>query len=412
MIVKRKRIFRRILCGILSAGLLLTQTGTALAEATASSPTPTPDPHTEAYYKEIESNSIQDWPQGPQIEATSAVMMDVYTGAILYSKNPDEQLYPASITKILTALLGCENLNPTEKLVVSETAAHGIASGDSSIYADTDEVFTVHQALMALMLESANEIALAIGEEVSGSVKKFVELMNQRAKEIGCTNTHFNNPNGLPDETHVTTANDMAKIARAAWYNPRYRKYVTRELFEIPPTNKFSETRYLLNHHKMMEGRDYAYEGVLGGKTGYTQAAGNTLVTYAKRGNMTLLVVVMGTVNGGWSDTASLLDYGFGNFEKVSLKQNRTPAVQGCLPSEKYLLEDCGTLCPFYYTRAVYVTVPKGTDVATLEKQQAAASNAAGPLYLKSSYYYNGQYVGWGTQYESTILPDLLLSGS
>ena len=98
--------------------------------------------------------------------------------------------------------------------------------------------------------------------------------MNQRAAQLGCKNTHFNNPNGLPDETHYTTAGDMMKIAKAAWYNPRFRKFVTTQVYEIPPTNKQSETRYLLNHHKMMPGQSYAYDGVLGGKTGYTDAAG------------------------------------------------------------------------------------------------------------------------------------------
>lgn len=124
----------------------------------------------------------------------------------------------------------------------------------------------MEQCLMALMLESANEMALGIGEEVSGSVKKFVELMNTRAAQLGCKNTHFNNPNGLPDPTHVTTASDMAKIAKAAWQNPLCRKFFTTDLYNIPPTNIFNETRYLLNHHKMMAGRDYAYDGVLGGK--------------------------------------------------------------------------------------------------------------------------------------------------
>ena len=182
----------------------------------------------------------------------------------------------------MTTLLACENLPLSKNMVVSESAAYGIESGSSSIYAETDEQFTVYQALMAVMLESANEMSLAIAQETSGSVKKFVELMNQRAKQLGCTNTHFNNPNGLPDETHYTTANDMAKIARAAWFNPRFRGFTTTDYFELPPTNKQPETRYLLNHHKMMAGRDYAYEGVLGGKTGYTEVAGSTLVTFAK----------------------------------------------------------------------------------------------------------------------------------
>ena len=140
--------------------------------------------------------------------------MDLNTEAVLYSKNANTQLYPASITKLLTCLLGCENLDVNAQLTLSKQAAYGIEAGSSTIYGDAGEVFTVEQCLMALMLESANEMALGIGEEVSGSVKKFVELMNTRAQQLGCKNTHFNNPNGLPDETHVTTAGDMAKIAK------------------------------------------------------------------------------------------------------------------------------------------------------------------------------------------------------
>ena len=179
--------------------------------------------------------------------------MDAVTDTVLYSKNADNKLYPASITKIMTALLVCENLDMNDSLTMSEAAAYGIEAGSSTIYAETGEVFTVEQAVMALMLESANEMALALAEKTSGSVKKFVELMNQRAAQLGCKHTHFNNPNGLHDEKHYTTANDMMKIAKAAWYNPLFRKFVTTQTYEIPPTNKQPETRYLLNHHKMLE---------------------------------------------------------------------------------------------------------------------------------------------------------------
>ena len=320
----------------------------------------------------------------------------------------DGKYYPASITKLLTCLLGCENLDTSAQITLSQQAAYGIEAGSSTIYGDAGEVFTVEQALMGLMLESANEMALAIGEEVSGSVKKFVELMNARAQQLGCTNTHFNNPNGLPDETHVTTANDMAKIAKAAWQNATCRKFFTTDLYEIPPTNVFTETRYLLNHHKMMAGRDYAYDGVLGGKTGYTDAAGATLVTYAKRGNMLLVAVVMNSVNGAWSDTKSLLDYGFDNFERQRIKVSMNPVPKENLPSEQYLLNNCGNTYPFYYTKNIYVTVPIGTDVKTLTRKQRVLSNAVGPLRLKSKYYFNGQMVGWGMQYERSIMTSLL----
>ena len=414
---------KQILCGVLAAGMLfgqvsttwvqaadtstdsVTDTGTTTASAEV---TPTPDPHTQYYYQAADTDSVEGWPTGPQIEAQAAVLMDLNTEAILYSKNADTQLYPASITKLLTCLLGCENLDMNAQVTLSQQAAYGIEAGSSTIYGDAGEVFTVEQCLMGLMLESANEMALAIGEEVSGSVKKFVELMNTRATQLGCKNTHFNNPNGLPDETHVTTANDMAKIAKAAWQNTRCRKFFTTDLYQIPPTNIFTETRYLLNHHKMMAGRDYAYDGVLGGKTGYTDAAGSTLITYAKRGNMTLVAVVLNSVNGAWSDTASLLDYGFNNFECRRVKVSKNPLTKKNLPSEEYILNNCGNTAPFYYTKNVYVTIPTGTKLRSLTKKQNILSNAVGPLRLKSKYYFNGKMVGWGMQYERSVMADLL----
>ena len=169
-----KKIFhmkiKRIFCGALAVGMLLGQTSSVLAEA-VSSPTPTPNPHTEYYAQAADTDSIEGWPTGPQIEAQSAVLMDLNSEAILYSKNADTQLYPASITKLLTCLLGCENLDTSAQITLSQQAAYGIEAGSSTIYGDAGEVFTVEQALMGLMLESANEMALAIGEEVSGSVK-------------------------------------------------------------------------------------------------------------------------------------------------------------------------------------------------------------------------------------------------
>lgn len=409
MIKKKSRFFRLAISCLLCGGLLLNQPTFIYAAGTdAAAPTPTPNPHTEYYTQEASTDSIEGWPRGPQIEAESAIVMDVYTEAVLYAKNADKKQYPASITKILTTLLACENLNLSDDLVVSQSAAYGIEPGSSSIYADTGEEFNVTQALMAVMLESANEMSLAIAEETSGSVKKFVELMNARARQLGCTGTHFNNPNGLPDETHYTTASDMAKIAKAAWFNPLFRKFATKDLYEIPPTNKQPETRYLLNHHKMMSGRDYAYDGVLGGKTGYTEAAGSTLVTYAKRGSTILLVVVLNSVNGCWSDTAALLDYGFDNFERVNMKVEKEPVPTKTLPSEKYILKDGGDTYPFYSMRNVYVSVPVGTDTSGLTTKKTLLTNAAGPTRLKTQYYYKDHPVGWGIQYERNILSDLL----
>ena len=324
----KKHFFRRLLAGALCSAMLFSQAVPVLATDEYGAPlvtaTPTPDLHTAFYNQPADTDTVKGWTKGPQIEGESAILVDMLTGAVLYSKNADKAQYPASITKIMTALLGCENLDPSQKFAMTETAARSITeSNSSSIYADTGEEFTIKQALMAVMLQSANEMTLAIAELSNGSAKKFVEQMNLKSRQLGCTNTHFNNPNGLPDETHYTTASDMAKIARAAWFNPTFRKFASTQYFEIPPTNKFAETRYLLNHHKMMKNQTYAYDGVLGGKTGYTEAAGNTLVTFARRGNMYLVSVVMQSINGAYSDTKSLLDYGFNNFSRSAIKAKK-----------------------------------------------------------------------------------------
>lgn len=406
-------IRKRFLSGILCAGLILSQCTAAYATDSSAVVTATPAvTHSETYSQAADTDLVKGWPEGPKIEGQSAVLMDAVTDTVLYSKNADDRLYPASITKIMTALLACEHLDINDTLTMSESAAYGIEAGSSSIYAETGEVFTVEQALMALMLESANEMALALAEKTSGSVKKFVELMNDRARQLGCTDTHFNNPNGLPDETHYTTANDMMKIAKAAWYNPLFRKFVTTQVYEIPPTNKQPETRYLLNHHKMMAGQSYAYDGVLGGKTGYTNDAGCTLVTYAKKGNSVLIAVVLNSTNGAFPDTTSLLDYGFDNFERRDMNVDLNPTPVSFLPSEKYLLKNGGNTYPFYYIRHVYVTVPTGTDTSQLTKKQGVLANSLGLNRLKSKYYLNGHMVGYGMQYEKEILSDLLLSTS
>lgn len=417
--MKNRKIkhIRKILCGFLCTVIAVSPAVSASAAeydeygAPIVTATPTPVPHTEYYEQAPDTDSIEGWPQGPKIEGESAILVDMVTGAVLYSKNADKVQYPASITKIMTSLLAAEHLNMKDKIVMSQSAAYGITISDSSsIYADTGEEFTTEQAMMAVMLQSANEMTLALAEETSGSVKKFVELMNLKAKQLGCTGTHFNNPNGLPDELHYTTASDMAKIARAAWYNPTFRKYTTTTYYEIPPTNKFAETRYLLNHHKMMKDNTYAYEGVMGGKTGYTDAAGNTLVTYAKRGNMRLVSVVMKSINGAYADTAALLDYGFNNFTRTAVKTEPETMSVSYLPAEKYILKDykdC-TLCHRYQVPSV--TLPNGADISTLNSSRSLCKNSVGLPILEITYSFNGQRTGCAKYYFETLLSDRLIS--
>lgn len=414
MNIKKKQFFRQILTGVLCSAVIVTQAVPVFATDEYGAPlvtaTPTPDPHTPYYKQPADTDSIKDWTKGPQIEGESAILVDMFTGAVLYSKNADKAQYPASITKIMTALLGCENLDPSQKFTMSQSAAYGISdSNSSSIYADTGEEFTIEQALMAVMLQSANEMTLAVAELTNGSTKKFVEQMNLKARQLGCTNTHFNNPNGLPDEIHYTTASDMAKIARAAWFNPTFRKFASTQYYEIPPTNKFAETRYLLNHHKMMKGQTYAYDGVLGGKTGYTEVAGNTLVTYAKNDNTYLVAVVLQSVNGAYADTANLLDYGFNNFSRTAVKDLPKKITRRCLPAEKYILKDYDNDTLFETRRTASVSLPTGVDTSALKKTYSITKNPAGLPLLTVTYTYNDHVVGSARYYQTRLLSDQLL---
>ncbi len=267
------------------------------------------------------------WPAGPEVLAEAAILMDAATGDILYQKNMDEQLYPASITKIMTCLLALENSSLDDTVVFSFDAVYKNESDSSHIARDVDEEMSMEDTLYAVMLESANECAYAVAEHVGGGdYQTFIDMMNERAKELGCTNTHFTNANGLPDEEHVTTAHDMALIAREAIKNEKFREIIGTTLYVIPPTNVHDENTYLNNHNRMIndyKGSEHLYEYCIGGKTGYTEAAGNTLVTYAEKGDQLLISVVLKTT-APYDDATALFEYGFNDFQSLNIAKNET----------------------------------------------------------------------------------------
>ncbi len=265
------------------------------------------------------------WPKlSDEITAGAAILMDVDTGTILYKKNINQVYYPASITKILTTLIAVENSSMDEVVTFSEDAVYK-TQGGSGIWRDIGEVMTMEQCLYAVMLESANECAYAVAEHISGSISKFSKLMNEKAKELGCKSSRFMNPHGLPDEKHYVTAKDMAIIAKAAYENETFRAICGTKRYTIPPTNKHRESTYMVNHHKMLYPKDtdaYLYDYCIGGKTGYTNAAGNTLVTYAQKDGMTLLAVILnGSSPQYWNETRALFDFGFENFNLCNVSE-------------------------------------------------------------------------------------------
>lgn len=220
----------------------------------------------------------------PDIVAESAVVMDAGTGTVLYGKEASTKRYPASITKVMTALLAVENCNMSDIITYSNAAVNGIEAGSSTAGINVGAKLTVEDSLYALMLVSANEAAAAIAEHISGSTTEFAKLMTKRAKELGCKNTQFKNPHGLPDEEHYTTAYDMGLILKEAMKHPEFRKIAGTISYTLKKSDSLTDTLELWNHAKILrQNSDYYYEYAKGAKTGFTQVALNTLVTYAKK---------------------------------------------------------------------------------------------------------------------------------
>ena len=259
----------------------------------------------------------------PSIVADSAILMDGDTGQVLYEKNPDRIMEPASLTKLLTALMAVEQLSPEDEITFSRTAVLSIEAGSSHIGLRENETITVNDAMHGLLLMSANEVANGIAETISGSIEQFCLDMNERAAELGAINTHFVNPNGLHAEDHTTTARDLGLITLELLKHPYFLEVEADINYEIGPTNVVDEIRYLTQGHKMMNEKkspkNYR-EDVIAGKTGYTTKAGHTLVTVSENNGQRLISVILNTdANNLYADTNKLLDYGFEGFHNVTI---------------------------------------------------------------------------------------------
>lgn len=247
----------------------------------------------------------------PEVAADGAVLLNAATGEVLYGKNQDQQFYPASITKVMTALVVLEHCNLNDTVTFSETATTNLESGAVALGVSAGDQLTVEQSLYGLLLKSANEIGNGLAEHVSGSVSAFADLMNAKAKELGCKNTHFVNPHGLNNENHKTTPYDMALILRAAVANDTFRKIDTTTSYEFPAIKNAAAHTITMGHKMMYKTDSRYYEGIIGGKTGYTSKAGNTLVTAVERDGVRLIAVVMKAKGTHYTDTKAMLDYGF-----------------------------------------------------------------------------------------------------
>ena len=316
--------FKKIHSGLIALGLccsLFLQTPVLAAEETADA----------AAVSAISTNDIAGWPQGPDITSTAAVIMEDSTNTTLYAKNMEQVLYPGATVKVMTTLLALENTQLSDQVTMTATGVSGVTDGGANISAQIDEVFTVEQCLYAIMLASANDVALQLAEHIGGSVDGFVQMMNARATELGCTNTVFTNPTGLPDENQHTTAHDMALIMKAAADNESFQTIASTTSYTIPATNVSGGERVLTNNFSMLTNTNAAYyQYCTGGREGYTEASGSTLVCSAQKNGITLIAVVLqGTSGTTATEAASLLNYGFDNFNMLSLGDNDFNMLSG-----------------------------------------------------------------------------------
>lgn len=270
------------------------------------------------------------------LSSEAVLIMESSTGKVIYEKNGYEKKYPASTTKILTAILAIEHCNLNETATASEFAINSIPSGYSTANIQIGETLSVKDLLYALMLQSANESAVILAEHISGSQEAFADLMNEKAKEIGCENSHFVNPNGIHNENHYTTAHDLALIANYSMQNETFRDIVKTTSFTLPATSAYpSESRTYTNTNNLIiyDNRNrpdnYYYEYATGIKTGYTSAAKNCLVSSATKNGIQYISVVLGSsitygnsgsISHRYVDTIALFNYAFDNFSFRKLK--------------------------------------------------------------------------------------------
>ena len=346
----------------------------------------------------VETNEIPGWPEGPAIGAEGAILMEADTGIVLYAKNIHKKLYPASVTKILTTLIATEECELNEIVTFSHDAIFSIPYDSSHIAIDVNEQLTVDQCLQAILIASANEVANGLAEHTAGSMDAFVDLMNERAKELGCLNSNFVTTNGLHDENHYTTAYDLAMIGRHFFANELLCRYASTSRLHIPPSDHQPDDIVAWCKNELYEGRPHEYEYLVASKTGYTDTSRQTLVSCAEKDGMKLICVILKEESPAqYSDTIDLFNYGFSNFQKVNVSQAET----------KFNIDNASF---FYSNNDIFgdskpilslnpdatIILPKTADFTDAESVISYENPAEGTVGTVT-YTFNGAYIGSAT---------------
>ena len=335
----------------------------------------------------------------PTLDAKGAIVGETTTGEIVFEQNADERLYPASTTKIMTAILALEYGNLEDTVTVSRDAVKSLENSGSSIMLKEGEQMNMLNMITYLLVASGNDAANVLAEHISGSIPAFVELMNNKAKELGCTNTNFVNPHGLHDENHYTTARDLLKISQYAMTNGTFAEIVKIDKTVLPATNMHGEQTISTTNHliSLWRSRDYFYEGAIGIKTGSTTPAGLCLVSGVQSGDLTYITVVLGASKaedgtmGSMTETIKLLDYVKSGFQIQSMVTGTDPVAEAPVALGKDV--DTVVLVPENGFTALLPVDFKQTDVVCETKinEEIKAPIAKGDVLGTATYSYNGK---------------------
>lgn len=357
----------------------------------------------------IKESQNTEWPvMAQEPYGKAAILIEPDTGAVLYSKNPDEKLYPASITKIMTGLLAVEKLNLSDTITITSEMIDSLPTDAARQGISPGEVITVKDCLYSLMLRSNNDMAVALAFAVAGSEEEFARMMTERARSIGAVNTNFANASGLHDENHYTTARDMALITKEAISNPTFAAIWSTDEYTMAATNMEESFTIWHRHDMLVSGRANYYQYACGGKTGYTDEAGRTLVTCALKDGMKLISVILFSTNDVvFNDTKELFNYGFNNFKKITISGN-----------EKRFGQNAGT--GFSIASTVYgrsstlltigdgsVIIPKNMELSQIGYRLDMSIEDTGKGELARLTYMNGtDSLGEATIYMSSVFSD------
>lgn len=341
-----------------------------------------------------------DWPLDTGCQSEAGIVMDLDSGAVLFAQNIHVQEYPASITKLLTALVVVENASMDEQVTFSHDAVYNVESGSGNkLQLEEGDVLSVKDCLYVMLLQSSNQAANALAEHVGGSREAFADMMNEKAASLGCRESHFVNPSGLNDPEQLTSAYDMAQIGAAVFGNPTLLEICSTTSATLPPTINNPNGRTYSMEHKLVVTGDSSdenyYPSAVAGKTGYTSLAGQTLVTYAEQdGRRQVAVTLKSTQRTHYSDTKTILDFGFARFKNVSVAENETEYVTGEEPvtigDETYSPSD------LYLDEKAVVTLPNDAQFSDADKYlqtEIPASHPEGAVG-RIIYTYNDRQIG------------------